>query len=180
MPDGLYRRGYCIGKPVNDSTYWGVDSATYIHKPDAQHPESWSETVPVGATLVWLKFQVANNELLRDLKLPVVFEWEHKLNSTWPYHIVQDWDCAENTFSNCDGSLLFVSKNTMQYDPTICPDLPSDQLILDFIDGGVHICSICTAFVCVRGDINMDGNAYTTADAVMFARALVFGPENIF
>jgi hypothetical protein len=180
MPDGLYRRGYCIGKPANDSTYWGVDSATYIHKPDAQHHESWSEKVPVGATLVWLKFQVANNELLRDLKLPVVFEWEHKLSDTYPYHIVQDWDCGENTMSNCDGSLLFVSKSTMQYDPAICPDLPVDQRILDFIDGGVHICSICTAFVCVRGDINMDGNAYTTADAVMFARALVFGPENVF
>jgi hypothetical protein len=174
MPDGLYRRGYCIGTPVDDETYWGDDYATYIHK------NGEPERVKVGATLVWLKFQVANNELLRDLKLPVVFEWEHKLSSTYPYHIIQDWDCAENTFSSCDGSKLYVSKNTMQYDPTVCPDLPADQLILDFIDGGVHICSICTAFVCVRGDVNMDGNAYTTADAVMFARALVFGAENVF
>jgi hypothetical protein len=174
MPDGLYRRGYCIGTPVNDSTYWGEDYAWYKHKVGQPTRER------VGATLVWLKFQVANNELLRDLKLPVVFEWEHKLSDTYPYHIVQDWDCGENTMSNCDGSLLFVSKNLMQYDPTVCPSLPYDQRILDFIDGGVHICSVCTAYVCVRGDVNMDGNAYSTADAVMFARALVFGPENVF
>jgi hypothetical protein len=174
MPDGLYRRGYCIGTPVDDETYWGEDYATYIHKNG-----EW-EQVKVGATLVWLKFQVANNELLRDLKLPVVFEWEHKLSSTYPYHIIQDWDCAENTMSNCDGSKLFVSKDTMQYDPHVCPYLPSDQRILGFIDGGVHICSICTAFTCVRGDVNMDGNAYTTADAVMLARALIFGAENVF
>jgi hypothetical protein len=174
MPDGLYRRGYCIGTPVDDETYWGEDYATYIHKNG-----EW-EQVKVGATLVWLKFQVANNELLRDLKLPIVFEWEHKLSPNYPYHIVQDWDCAENTMSDCKGERLFVSKDTMQYDPHVCPYLPSDQRILNFVDGGVHICSICTAFVCVRGDVNMDGNAYTTADAVMFARALIFGAENVF
>jgi hypothetical protein len=175
IPDGLFRRGYClVADGQTDSTYWGVDSATYIHK-DGTH-----EKVEVGATLVWLKFQVANNELLRDLKLPIVFEWEHKLSPNYPYHIVQDWDCAENTMSDCKGERLFVSKDTMQYDPHVCPYLPSDQRILNFVDGGVHICSICTAFVCVRGDVNMDGNAYTTADAVMLARALIFGAENVF
>jgi hypothetical protein len=176
MPDGPFRRGYCIGEPAKaeDGTYWAVDYAWHYHKVGAPTREK------VGASLVWLKFQVANNELLRDLKLPIVFEWEHKLSPDYPYHIIQDWDCQENTMSNCDGTKLYVSKNELQYDPTVCPNLPSDQRILDFVDGGVHICSICTAFTCVRGDVNMDGNAYTTADAVMFARALVFGAENVF
>jgi len=160
MPDGQLRRGYCLQNGgAQYSTYWAEDSTE-----DGQ---------PIGATLVWLKFQVANNELLRDLKLPIAFEWEHKLSADTPYHIIQDWDCAENTFSNCDGSKLFVSKNTMQYDPTICPSLVEN--ILDFVDGGVHICSPCTAFTCIRGDINMDSVTYSVADAVLFARYFVSG-----
>jgi hypothetical protein len=176
MPDGLFRLGYCLQNktPQPKGTYWGEDYAWYKHK--VGQPEH----VKVGATLAWLKFQVANNELLRDLKLPVVFEWEHKLSDQYPYHIIQDWDCQENTFSDCGGTKLYVSGDLMQYDPTICPALPVDQRIFNFIDGGVHICSPCTAFTCVRGDINMDGNAYSTADAVMFARALIYGAENVF
>jgi hypothetical protein len=176
MPDGLYRLGYCLQNktPHPKGTYWGEDYAWYKHKVGP-----W-EHVKVGATLAWLKFQVANNELLRDLKLPIVFEWEHKLSNNYPYHIIQDWDCGENTFSNCTGTKLYVSNSLMQYDPSVCPYLPNDQRIFNFIDGGVHICSPCTAFTCVRGDINMDGNAYSTADAVMFARALIYGAENVF
>ena len=160
MPDGNLRKGYCLqdGGPAY-STYWGVDYT--------------DEDQLIGASLVWLKFQVANNELLRDLKLPVFFEWEHKLSTSLPYHIIQDWDCAENTFSNCDGSLLYVSKDPMQYDPTICPSLVAN--VLDFVNGGVHICSPCTAFTCIRGDINMDSVTYSVADAVLFARYFVSG-----
>jgi hypothetical protein len=160
MPDGTLRKGYCLqkGGPAY-STYWAEDYT--------------SNHLYIGATLVWLKFQVANNELLRDLKLPIFFEWEHKLSADTPYVIIQDWDCAENTFSNCEGSLLYVSKNQMQYDPDICP---SDvATILDFVDGGVHICSPCTAFTCIRGDINMDSVVNSVADAVLLARYFVTG-----
>ena len=169
MPDGPFRRGYCIssGYAGEDSLWW------YMDKVKAKCPDG--AVIDSVATLVWLKFQVANNELLRDLKLPIVFEWEHKLHPD-SMRIIQDWDCAENTFSNCDGSLLYVSKDSvLQYDPHVCPNLPADQRILDFIDGGVHICSPCTAFTCVRGDINKDEVPYSTADAVLFARYFVYG-----
>jgi hypothetical protein len=47
--------------------------------------------------------------------------------------------------------------------------------ILEFVCGGVHICSPCTAFKCVRGDINLDHVPNSTADAVLFARYFVEG-----
>jgi len=169
MPDGPERRGYCIssGYAGEDSLWW------YMDKVKAKCPDG--AVIDSFATLAWLKFQVANNELLRDLKLPIVFEWEAKLDPD-EMVIIQDWDCAENTFSNCDGSLLYVSKDSvLQYDPHVCPYLPTDQRILNFVDGGVHICSPCTAFTCVRGDINMDKVPYSTADAVLFANYFVHG-----
>jgi hypothetical protein len=166
MPDGLERRGYCIDPYWNGTDYdgfWYVDSTR--------------DSLEIGATLAWLKFQVANNELLRDLKLPIVFEWEAKFDPNPPYHMLQDWDCAENTMSNCDGSKLYVSSNdTLQYDPDVCLGDPLYvKNILNFVDGGVHICSPCTAFTCVRGDINYDDVPYSTADAVLFARYFVYG-----
>jgi hypothetical protein len=170
MPDGDFRRGYCLTSDYlsnpTDSTWWYEDEIMDVC-PDGQ-------VIDAFATLAWLKFQVANNELLRDLKLPIVFEWEHKFCENPPnhYYICQDWDCAENTFSNCDGSILYVSGDTMQYS-SVCPATEYADLL--FIDGGVHICSPCTAFTCVRGDINMDDVTYSTADAVMFANYFVHG-----
>jgi hypothetical protein len=52
--------------------------------------------------------------------------------------------------------------------------------LLNFIDGGVHICSPCTAFKCVRGDINLNHLANEPADAVLLARALIFGAPKVF
>jgi len=163
MPDGPYRRGYSLGDGDLPHSWWCVDST--------------DDDMEIGASLVWLKFRVANNELLRDLKLPVFFEWEHKLSASPPYVIIQDWDCAENTMSDPLGEILYVSKNTMQYNPEVCGYGVIDTL--GFVDGGVHICSPCTAFTCVRGDINHDGLPYTTADAVLFARYFVEG-INVF
>jgi hypothetical protein len=161
MPDGAMRKGYCIS-PKNEMpyTYWVVDYTT--------------EQEEIGATLVWLKFQVANNELLRDLKLPIFFEWEHKLAPD-EMVIIEDWDCAENTMSDCEGNDLYVSSDPLQYEPNVCPDGNNIHMMLDFVDGGVHICSPCTSFYCVRGDININEIAYETADAVLFARYFVYG-----
>jgi hypothetical protein len=47
--------------------------------------------------------------------------------------------------------------------------------ILDFVDGGVHICSPCTSFKCHRGDVNLNHVAYDPADPVLLARAIIFG-----
>jgi hypothetical protein len=82
--------------------------------------------------------------------------------------------------SDSIGSILYVSDSLLQYDPSVCLGDPLYvKTVLNFIDGGVHICSPCTAFTCVRGDINMDKVPNTVADAVMFARYFVYG-INVF
>jgi len=95
QPNGPLFLGYCLG----------VDSVQ-----DALGDWHYFD-FPINGDLVWMKFVVANNALLRGYKLPICFEWEHKLSTTPPYHIVEDWDCAENTMSNCDGNDLFVSSD---------------------------------------------------------------------
>ena len=173
MPDGPYRRGYCLNPENNvPETHWAVDSAKYYHNGQV-------EWVEVGATLVWLKFQIANNELLRDQTLPIVFEWEHKLSPDPPHEIIEDWDCAENTMSSCDMVDLYVSKNPLQYEPDVCgesqPEGGAIYPILDFMDGGVYICASDTPFSCIRGDIDLNGVAYEIADAILFAHFFVYG-----
>jgi hypothetical protein len=126
--------------------------------------------------LVWLKFQVANNDLLRGLCLPINWEWEAKLDAQG--NIILDWDCAENTMASCDGQVLFVSDNLKQYDPDICSEIPEQHpvaQILTFTDGCIYICPPGPGFKCTRGDINLDHIANTTADAVLFANYFVHG-----
>jgi hypothetical protein len=160
MPDGLLRRGYCITLPDLD-----------------ENIAAWDRFDP-PLDLVWFKFQVANNELLRDLKLPVAFEWEAKIEDGV---VVDDWDCAENTMSNCDGDLLYASSDDIQF-ADLCFEAQQNppEDILTFIDGGIHICSPCSGFKCVRGDINLDHIANSAADAVMLARAIVLGTHAVF
>ncbi|MFQ6031995.1 MAG: hypothetical protein ACE5K2_03655, partial [Candidatus Zixiibacteriota bacterium] len=176
MPDGPLRRGYCLNPENNfPETYWAVDSAKYYH-------DDQMEKVEVGATLVWLKFQVANNDSLRDQRLPIVFEWEHKLSPAPPYEIIEDWDCEENTmfsYEGYQGRDLYVSKDEMQYEPDVCgesqPEGRTIYPILDFMDGEVYICASDTPFNCIHGDINLNGVGYEIADAVLFAHFFVYG-----
>jgi len=172
MPDGLFRRGYCLASEPDTPEEWWYEDVT-------------DEGDTIGATLVWLRFGVANNELLRDLKLPIEFEWDHKLcwdDTLEEYYICQDWDCAENTFGSCDGVDLYVSIDPLQFNPDVCGDEFQNPplTILDFVDGGVHICSPCTSFKCVRGDVNLNHIAYDPADPVLLSRAIIFGDEVVF
>jgi hypothetical protein len=175
MPDGLYRIGYCLApNPRSEAEYWATTCALYHH---TDEQGEWTTEEMCFADLLWMRFQVANNELLRDLKLPVVFEWEHKLSADTPYYIIQDWDCAENSMSDCDGKDLYVSNNTMQFEPDVCgEEFQNPPLtILTFIDGGAHICSPCTTFKCTRGDVNLNHIAYDPGDPVLLAHAIVHG-----
>jgi hypothetical protein len=164
MPDGSLRRGYCLTtEHLTDpaySTYWAVDSTS-----DTQEE--------VGATLAWLRFQIAHNYLLLDFTLRVFFEWEHRLDPDSTV-IIEDWDCVENTMWSCDGSELYVSKDPLQYQPGVCPEGVNIHTILDFVTGGVHLCSGPT-FQCIRGDIDLNHIAYETADVVLFASYFVRG-----
>jgi len=145
-PNGQTKLGYCLNE-------------TYLTPPVGN--------VTAGDTvLAWLKFQVANNDLLRGLKLPVCFEWE-------------DAYCGENTFSNCTGETLFVSMDPEEF-PEDCiiqqpPELPGYIVrAFNFYCGGVDVCPP-EALKCERGDINLNHIAYEPADAVLFARYFVMG-----
>ena len=153
MPNGQTKLGYCLNQ---------------------SYPEGQGDVpVPGGdSILVWLKFQVANNSLLRGLKLPVCFEWE-------------DAYCTENTFSNCTGDTLWVSADTLS-DGTweFPPSCTTHQEYLGgaaviwamhFYCGGVDVCDTNSTFKCERGDVNLNHVAYEPADAVLFARYFVTG-----
>jgi hypothetical protein len=153
MPNGPTRLGYCL-------------------------PDTFNFEDPAPANdLVWLKFQVANNDLLRGLCLPINWEWEAALDDSG--HILQDWDCTENTMSSCDGEVLFVSADSLhEYRPWICSDSVEQHSVsqtLTFTDGCIFVCERAPDFKCTRGDINLDHIANTTADAVLFARYFVYG-----
>ena len=161
MPDGLFRRGYCIDFPGLDEHVVAIDTLN----------------LPLG-DLVWLKFQIANNELLKDLKLPVKFEWEQKIEDGV---VVQDWDCAENTMGTCEGENIYVSTDSIQFSDVCFDELQFPPYeILTFIDGGIHICSPCSGFKCERGDINLNHIAYDPGDPVLLSRAIIFGELTIF
>jgi len=160
MPNGPLFLGYCL---VADSVKDALGD--------------WHQfAFPLEGDLVWLKFQVANNDLLRGLKLPVFFEWEAKLDNEG--NVIEDWDCAENTMSDCTGEILYVSTDPIQFDSASCifgwPN-PMPVRLFTFTDGGVHICAAGENWKCDRGDINLDHIANTTADAVLFARYFVYG-----
>ncbi|MFH1336278.1 MAG: T9SS type A sorting domain-containing protein, partial [Candidatus Zixiibacteriota bacterium] len=137
--------------------------------------------IPTGSDgeLVVLHFVVNNDEKLRGFMIPVCFEWEGTVVNDL---LVEDWDCAENTFSSCDGNILYTSKMLCQYAPGLC-DPPTGGIVSNMTFqtdvcglncGGVLVCG-GTNEVCKRGDVNYNTLAYEVADAVLFARYFAEG-----
>ena len=130
---------------------------------------------PDYVSLVVMKFQTPNQPALPDTFFPLIFEWEHNLSPEPPYHIIQDWDCAENTMSDSTGNFLYVSNNPLQYDTTVCGGSSSIRPIIEFVDGGVYA-SYDSIFP-PRGDINLDSISYTVHDFLLFVQFLDQGPD---
>src|SRR5574341_1237914 len=110
-----------------------------------------------------LTFRLANNELYRCFRTPVV--WERL-----------DPQCLVNAFSDCSGSKVNVPDNPAFFDPQLCPGLyPKAQVVAcaRLVDGGITF--NCVADPAVRGDINCNGFAYEIGDAVCFANYFVGG-----
>ena len=130
-------------------------------------------------TLVRLNFVVNNDENLRGLRIPVIWEWEGTVvNDT----LVEDWDCGENTFSSWSGDTLFASTLACQFKSDLC-DVPTGRVqpVLIFQDGvcgqnrgGVLVCEAGPS-TCKRGDVNYNHTTYEVADAVLFASYFVEG-----
>ena len=149
------------------------------------HPSCWSmSTDPDGYTLFTMNFLVSNDRTLECSYVPIRFYWI---------------ECGDNTVSNKDGDLLFISARVMDYafdpntdylqeiqdslvgfptyqgaqDECFVSDKDTVQSAIDFINGGVDI--VCGKDVDDRGDVNLDGLAYTIADAVMFTNYFIEG-----
>lgn len=115
-------------------------------------------------SLVVMKFQPQTQCLPSGTDFfPVIFEWEES-------------DCSENTFSDSTGNILYVSQDSFQYDTTICPHGSSIIPSLEFLNGGI---SASYPLIC-RGDLNLNGIAYETADFLLFVQFLDQGPDTFW
>jgi hypothetical protein len=137
----------------------------------------------VYQTIANLCFVVNPDENLRGLKIPVCFEWEGTVvNDT----LVEDWNCAENTFSSLTGDTLYTSGLPCQFVPGLCDDASDridGKLVFQYGHcgqncGGVDVCPTGMD-ECKRGDVNYNYQAYEVADAVLFASYFVEG-TNVF
>ena len=141
---------------------------------------------PTG-TMFSLRFLVSNDRTLECQFAPIRFYW---------------FECGDNTLANEAGDTLSISRAVYDYQgfnpqnpysddisPAIGfpsfqghPDLcvtsggagkPSPVRDIEFYNGGVDI--VCANAIDARGDINLDGLAYTIADAVFFTNYFVRG-----
>lgn len=120
--------------------------------------------VPLGpnpdyVSLVVMKFKTPNQCGPLETFFPLIFEWE------WD-------DCAENTFADSSGDILYVSQDSVQYDTIHCGQGPNIIPSLEFSDGGVSyllLDSICP------GDINLNHLPYETGDFLLFHNYLLYG-----
>jgi hypothetical protein len=149
----------------------------------AHHPPD-SSLYPNGA-LAYIDFLIKNDQNLGGQFVPLSFVW---------------YDCADNSFSNPAGTILYVDRriynsedaliwdetNNAAYPESFRPfgvGAPDSCLTqggktpptrcIDFFNGGV--CIISADSIDDRGDINLNGLAYEVADAVMFSNYFIQG-----
>lgn len=149
----------------------------------ANHPPD-SSLRPNGA-LAYIDFLIKNDQNLGGQFVPVSFVW---------------YDCADNSFSNPAGTVLYVDRRIYNNEDALiwdetnnttypessrpfgigAPDSCLNQggktpptRCIDFFNGGV--CIISADSIDDRGDINMNGLAYEVADAVMFTNYFIQG-----
>lgn len=144
------------------------------------HPPA-SSLRPDGV-LVYIEYQIANNQNLGDVFIPISFIW---------------YDCGDNTFSDVSGTILFMdsriynAEGILIWDEDInqdglrTPELGAYDACLAGTEKGVPL--RCIEFfnggICIthpdslddRGDINLNNIAYEIADAVLFTSYFVRG-----
>ena len=152
------------------------------------HPDCFQ--VGTNEVVFTMKFLVSNDRTLNCSFVPIRFYW---------------YDCGDNTISNDLGTELYIANDVFDYVGEegldtwvkITPDdkslihfptylgaenacvtsggenKPAVVRFIDFFNGGIDI--ICSDSIDKRGDINLDGLAYTIADAVIFTNYFVKG-----
>ena len=145
----------------------------------ANHPSCFA---PGDAELARLSFLVTNDRTFECMYAPIRFIW---------------YDCGDNAISNKLGDSLFLSRDVYFYNiegavtdldasfptelgaPAICDETDSlDKYepvrLIDFYDGGIDI--VCADSIDDRGDVNLNGQGYEIADAVLYSNYFVYGP----
>jgi hypothetical protein len=160
-----------------------VAIAEYNNGPE--HPDCFNNAAGF-VNLAGMRFMVSNDRTLECQFVPIRFTWI---------------DCTDNNVSDTTGANLFISNrvydyvgdagvdtwveitDTTQSFPTVYGAPTGCELgiegkgqvfrYIDFYNGGIDI--ICGKDVDARGDINLDGVAYSIADAVMFSNYFIYG-----
>jgi hypothetical protein len=149
----------------------------------APHPPDSAYT-PNG-TLFFIEYQVANDQNLGDVFVPISFAW---------------FDCADNAVSDTTGTLLYIDSRIYnaehvliwdEFDDVNFPETARQSSLgapdscvagdakaqavrcIEFINGGIHI--ISPDDIDDRGDINLNKIAYEIADAVVFTNYFIRG-----
>jgi len=131
-----------------------------------------------------LTFLVSNDRTVGCQYAPIRFFWV---------------ECGDNTITNAAGDTLFISQTVQDWNgfdpqdpygddlgpaagfptyaghPDACETSDKTDVVraIGFQNGGVDI--VCPDEIDDRGDINLDGLAYTIADAVMFTNYFIYG-----
>ncbi|MEE8577939.1 MAG: T9SS type A sorting domain-containing protein, partial [candidate division Zixibacteria bacterium] len=135
--------------------------------------------------LLTIEFQVANDQNLGGNFVPINFVW---------------YDCGDNSAASRSGEILFVDRRIYNAEGILIWDETDDVTYpeasrpfgmgaeeacmglsdkgeplrcVEFFNGGVNI--VDPEIIDDRGDINLDGLAYTVADAVMFTNYFIYG-----
>lgn len=123
----------------------------------------------IPAELVKMSFK-AGTQAIASYFSPINFYWQ---------------DCGDNALSDSSGNTLLLADNVYDTIPALITSGPPcggpvDSCYnggairkIDFYNGGVTM--ICSDPMCILGDINLDGEAYTVGDAVLFANFFIYG-----
>jgi hypothetical protein len=161
-----------------------VGLAEYNNGPE--HPECF-DNIDGFYEIARMKYLVSNDRTLECMFVPIRFIW---------------LDCNDNSVSDQDGTRLYIVRRVYDYvgddgldtyyeitDPTqsfpsiygpeadcdlwVDSTKPRIYAVIDVFNGGIDI--VCSKDIDDRGDINLDGVAYSIADAVMFSNYFIYG-----
>ncbi len=138
------------------------------------HPVCY--TVGDEGVLATLQFLVSNLRSLECTFAPIVFSWCKCFDNTLFDRNIETLHISRYVFDTLGNDISAESEMPTNFGaPDSCLTNGSYSVArdVDFYNGGIYF--ICHKEIDDRGDINMDGVAYTTADAVMFSDYFIEG-----
>ena len=137
-------------------------------------------------TLFTLDFLVTDDRTFECMYVPIRFFWGDCADNSIAYHPVDDPMSAVQGVSRyvIDFDLIGHIEDMYTGFPTYTgvqaeclvgggDDKPAPIQFVDFINGGIDI--VCADSIDARGDINLNGNMYEIADAVLFSNYFSHG-----